>query len=100
MAGPAIGVKRKTGRSAFRGLAWIGGAIAWTAAIAIAAVLAVFAAATLVVISIMGFVLLALTGAGVRARRSVKATADPNLIEARNVGGHSWVAYSWDQQGR
>jgi hypothetical protein len=32
-----------------------------------------------------------------RARRTVRARApsDPNLIEARNVGGHSWVAYGW-----
>ena len=24
---------------------------------------------------------------------------DPDLIEAKNVGGHSWVAYGWDQPG-
>jgi hypothetical protein len=21
---------------------------------------------------------------------------DPDLIEARHIGGHSWVAYGWD----
>ena len=34
------------GRSAFKGIAWFGGALAWIAAAAIGAVLAVFFAAT------------------------------------------------------
>lgn len=85
------------GRSAFRGLAWLGGAIAWTAAAAVGAVLAVFFAATMVVIALMTTALLALASFGLRARRSIRSRpADPNLIEARNVGGHSWVAYGWD----
>ena len=84
------------GRSAFRGLAWIGGAIAWTAAIAIGAVLAVVFAATLVVILLMAGVLLTLAAAAMRARRTVAQPTDPEIIEARNIGGHSWVAYGWD----
>jgi hypothetical protein len=58
--------------------------------------LAVFFAATMMVIAFMASILLALAAAAVRARRSVSHTADPNVIEARHVGGHSWVAYGWD----
>ena len=84
------------GRSAFRGIAWVVGAIAWIAAAATGAVLAVFFAATVVVIFLMAAVLLTLAGAAIRARRSVRRRADPDLIEAQHVGGHSWVAYGWD----
>jgi hypothetical protein len=84
----------------FKGLAWIGGAVATLAAAAIGAVLAVFFAATVVVIALMASALLGLAGLAMRARRSVRARApaDPNLIEARNVGGHSWVAYGWNER--
>jgi len=85
------------GRSAFRGLAWIGGAIASIAAIVTGAVLALVFAASLVVILLMAGVILTLAAAAVRARRTaVREPADPDLIEARNIGGHSWVAYGWD----
>jgi hypothetical protein len=96
MERPAVAIKRQSRRSASRGLAWIGGAIAWTAAAAIAAVLALTVAATVVVVSLMGLVLVTLAGAAIRVRRPAPAVADPNLIEARNIGGHSWVAYGWD----
>lgn len=86
------------GRSAFRGLAWLGGGVAWVAAAAIGAVLAVFFAATVVVIALMTTALLAVATAAMRARRTVRAKADPDLIEARHMGGHSWVAYGWDGQ--
>ena len=44
--------------------------------------------------------LLAVASLASRARRTVKARNDsgPQLLEARNVGGHSWVAYGWDRQ--
>ena len=96
MAGPRLGMRSGAGRSAFRWLAWIAGALAWIAAAAFGAVFALVVAATVVVITVLGFVVLALTGAGIRARRSVQTPADPNVIEARNIGGHSWVAYGWD----
>jgi hypothetical protein len=86
------------GRSAFRGFAWIAGAVAWVAAAAIGAVLAVFFAATVVVIALMSSILLALAGAALRARRTVRAPAAADVIEARHLGGHSWVAYGWDGQ--
>jgi cation transporter-like permease len=83
-------------RGPFRSIAWLGGAIAWTAAAAIGAVLALFFAATMVAILFMGGVVVALSAAALRARRTVRASVDPDLIEARHIGGHSWVAYGWD----
>ena len=85
--------------SLWRGLTWCVGSLAGLAAAATAAVLAVFFAATMMVIAFMASILLALAAAAVRARRSVgRAAADPNVIEARHVGGHSWVAYGWDDR--
>jgi hypothetical protein len=81
--------------SPWRGVALVVGALAWGAAALVGAVLAVFFAATVVVIAIMASVLLVLAGAAVKARR-VKRGPAGNLIEARHVGGHSWVAYAWD----
>ncbi len=95
------GIRAPQRRTGLTGLAWIGGALATVAAIGIAAVLAVVFAATLVVISVMGVALLAVAGLAYRARKAtVRPSSDPTLIEARNVGGHSWVAYGWDQHGR
>jgi len=84
---------------ALRGLAWLTGALATTGAAAVGAVLAVFFAASLVVIALMAAVLVGFAGLALRARRGARA-ADPSVIEARNVGGHSWVAYGWDNHGR
>lgn len=91
---------RKHG-SALRGLAAIGGALATLAAIAVGAVLAVFFAATVVVIAVMASALLALAGLALRAKRSRAQARDDGIIEARNLGGHHWVAYGWNErQGR
>lgn len=84
---------------AFRGLAWLLGAIATAAAVGVGAVLAVFFAATLAVIAVMGAATLGLAAVAMRARRTVRPK-DPNLLEAHNVGGGSWVAYGWDRNGR
>lgn len=84
--------------SARRSLAWVGGLVATAAALTIGAVLALFAAATVVVIALMTSALLALSGLALRARRTGRAAGDPTLIEARNVGGHSWVAYGWNER--
>jgi uncharacterized YccA/Bax inhibitor family protein len=66
----------------------------------VAVILAVALAAGVVVVAVMGGVLLALASAASRARRTVKVrrAAGPRIIEARNVGGHSWVAYGWDKR--
>jgi hypothetical protein len=82
-----------------KSLAWIGGALATVCALGVAAVLAVVFAASLVLIGLMAVALITLGGLAYRARRTSKP-ADPTLLEARNVGGHSWVAYGWDQRDR
>ena len=88
------------GGSALRSLAWLAGALATSAAVVIGSVLAVVFAATVVVIGFMGSALFGLVALALRARRTVKAKTsdDPTLIEARNVGGHSWVAYGWNER--
>ena len=87
------------GSGALKSVAWLGAGLATVAAAAVAAVLALFFAATVVVIAIMTSALVTFTGLALRARRSARPK-DPDLIEARHLGGHSWVAYGWDQQGR
>lgn len=93
---PTTYVAWNPGRSALRGLAWIVGGLAGVLAVVIGVVLALVFAATFVVITLMAVALLALAGAAMRARRTVRARVDPDLIDARNIGGHSWVAYGWD----
>jgi hypothetical protein len=85
-----------------RALAMLAGGIATIAALAVAAMLAVFAVATVVVILMMATALLGFAAAARRARRTVsrQPAADPGYIEARNVGGHNWIAYGWDGQRR
>ena len=96
MAGPQRPIGFRPGRSAYRGLAWIMGGLALTGAAIVGAVLALLLTTAVVVMSLMGVVVLALAGAAARARRTVRDERDPNLIEARHIGGHSWVAYGWD----
>jgi hypothetical protein len=87
----------RQGRSGLGGLAWIGGALATAGALGVAAVVAVFFAATVVVVGVLGLALLGLGGFAYRARKGLRRP-DPDVIEARHVGGHSWVAYGWDQR--
>ena len=85
--------------SALRSLAAVGATLATAAAVMVGAVLAVFAAATVAVIAIMGSALLAFAGLALRARRSVKARRrETDIIEARHLGGHHWVAYGWNER--
>jgi hypothetical protein len=69
-------------------------AAAWTGLTVIAAVLAIVFAATLVAVAVVGAGFLAIAAVARRGRRA--RSSDPDLIEARHVGGHSWVAYGWD----
>lgn len=87
-------------RSVLRTLAMVGGALATAAAVTVGAVLAVFFAATVVVIAVMSSFLLMFAGAALRARRTARARASGanGVIEARNVGGHHWVAYGWNER--
>jgi hypothetical protein len=81
-------------------MAWLAGALATSAAVVIGSALAVVFAATVVVIGFMGSALFGLVALALRARRTFKAktSGDPSLIEARHVGGHSWVAYGWNER--
>ena len=89
-----------TGSSARRGFVAVAGLLAATAAGAVGLVLALIFAATVVVIGLMGSVLLFLTGLAMRARRTFRTApaAANGVIEAHPVGGHSWVAYGWDNR--
>jgi len=90
----------KAGGVAWRGLVALAGAVATSVAVAAAAVLAVVFAATLVVIGFMATALLGLTAFALRARHSTPPAppSDPSLLEARHMGGHSWVAYGWNER--
>jgi hypothetical protein len=84
--------------SPLRNLAWLAGALATSVAVVVGAVLAVIFAATVVVVGFIGSALFGLAAFAFRGRRVVKAPVDDGLIEARNVGGHSWVAYGWNER--
>ena len=86
--------------SALRSLAVLGGMLATAAAVIVAAVLAVVFAATVAVIGVMTSALLALGGLALRARRTVRnrGRAGSDIIEARHLGGHHWVAYGWNER--
>ena len=84
--------------SPLRNLAWIAGALATSAAVVIGAVLAVVFAATVVVVGFIGSALFGIAAFAFRGRKTAKTPADDGLIEARNVGGHSWVAYGWNER--
>ena len=85
---------------AWRSLVTLAGAVATSVAVAVAAVIAVVFAATLVVIGFMATALLGLAAFALRGRTATAAAAsgDPALIEARHMGGHSWVAYGWNER--
>jgi Flp pilus assembly protein TadB len=76
--------------SPFHKLAWIAGALATSVAVVVGAVLAVIFAATVVVVGLAAFAF--------RGRKVATSPAEDGLIEARNVGGHSWVAYGWNER--
>jgi hypothetical protein len=85
--------------AALRSFAVLGGALATAVAVAVGAVLAVFFAATLLVIAAMSSILLYFAGLALRAKRTSRARfRDDNLIEARHLGGHHWVAYGWNER--
>jgi hypothetical protein len=86
-----------------RSLVALAGAVCTVIAAAVGAVFAVALAASVVVIALMGGALLFLASLAMRARRTVrsstvKADPGPQILEARHVGGHSWVAYGWERR--
>ena len=84
-----------------KSLALLAGAVCTVIAGVVATFLAVALAASVVVLTLMGGALLFIASLAMRARRTakaVKADPGPQIIEARHVGGHSWVAYGWDRR--
>ncbi len=80
-------------------LAQVGAALGWAVMGVVGAVAAAVIAATVLAIAVVGSAALAVAALVLGARRAVRSVADdPDVIEARNVGGHSWVASGW--QGR
>ena len=83
-----------------RGVAHWLASMVWVAAGAVGAVLAFIFAASFFVLAMISSVLLAIARAGARMRwaaaRSAAGVADSDVIEARQVGGHSWVAYGFE----
>lgn len=88
----------RTAASPWHNLAWIAGALATSAAVVVGAVLAVVFAATVVAVGFLGSALFGLAAFALRGRKAAKTPAEDGLIEARNVGGHSWVAYGWNER--
>ena len=87
--------------SALRTLAGLAAGLATIAAVIVGAVLAVFAAATVAVIAVMTSAVLALAAMALRARRTVRARrhrTEADILEARHLGGHHWVAYGWNER--
>ena len=80
-------------RSPWRGVTWLIGGVAAL----IAAVIAVVLALGFFLFAILTAIVLTLRAAVVGVR-IVRPRRDADLIEARQVGGHSWVAYGWDGQ--
>jgi hypothetical protein len=73
---------------------WFFGALAWAVAASVGLVVALVLAATMVAIAVVAAAPLMLSMAALRTHRLFRAAADPGLLEARHVGGHSWVAYA------
>jgi hypothetical protein len=85
--------------SAVGGLARIGTWLTWALTGVVGAIVATVVAFAFVLVAVMGSVALAAAAVVVGARRSARQSrSDPGVIEARHVGGHSWVATGW--QGR
>ncbi len=86
-------------QSAVGGLARVGTLLGWALTGVVGAIAATVIAFAVVVLAVIGSAALAVAAVVVSARRSTRsARGDPDVIEARHVGGHSWVATGW--QGR
>ena len=83
---------------AVRGLAWLVSAAAGVLALGVGVIIALIFAASMVVIGAMALLFLIAAAAGLRARQSVRSASADDIIEARHVGGHSWVAYGLDEK--
>jgi len=94
-------VKEFAARNGFtlRSLAAIGATLAAAAAVIVGAVFLRWSSPRPVaVIALMSSALLALAGLALRARRTARARTREEVIEARHLGGHHWVAYGWNER--
>ena len=83
--------------TALRSLAVIGGTLATGAAVIVGAAIAVVFAATVALVAVMTSALLGLAGLAQRTARA--RNRQPDVLEARHLGGHHWVAYGWNERG-
>lgn len=92
--------KRETSRTVapvWRALGILAGALGGAVAALLAAVLAVVCAVALLLLALVAAVVVAIRAVIDGAGRLVRqGRSEPDLLEARHVGGHSWVAYGWD----
>lgn len=79
-----------------RALGAIGALLAWTVAGLAGLVIAAALTAALVVAGVIGAAVL--TFARAWPKRG-PAPIDDDVIEARHIGGHTWVAYGFDHRG-
>ncbi|MDE2357011.1 MAG: hypothetical protein KGL69_09685 [Alphaproteobacteria bacterium] len=96
--GPFPPSPRRAGFSPTRAVIGLLGGLAWLGALVIGTALAVVVAFSLVVVAAISSVVLAFVLAASKARQTARARrdGDEGVIEARSIGGHSWVAYGWD----
>ena len=73
-----------------RALGAAGALAAWTVAGVAGLIIAFALTAALVVAGVLGAAILTI---GRAWPRRAKAAGDDDIIEARNIGGHTWVAY-------
>lgn len=90
------GLPRGLAGGLLQALGWAGAVFAWAVATALGAVVACVLAAGVLVIALLAVAPLAVAAAAMRASRQGARPSDPDVLEARHVGGHSWVAYAAD----
>ena len=86
-------IKRSPLRPLRRAIGWCAAVTVGTLAALVAAVLALLVTAGLLVVGFVGVVSVGLAAMALKAR---PRQPEGQLLEARRVGGHSWVAYGWD----
>jgi hypothetical protein len=80
-----------------RALGVVGSLVAWTVAGLAGLLIAATVTAVLVVAGVIGAAALAFTRTW--PRRTPTQADNDDIIEARHVGGHTWVAYGFDHRG-
>ena len=79
-----------------RALGVAGAILAWTAAGLAGLLIAATMTAALIVAGVIGAAVVTFARAW---PRRAQAPVEDDVIEARHIGGHTWVAYGFDQRG-